>query len=260
MYIRLYIYTYLYTYIYSYIYVCVYICIYMYIYIYMHKYVFYICMYTYIYIYTHLHVYMCPYMQINESRRSSASLQCYCSWKILIWNVALPWPPVALPYPPSRYGIICVLIHTRHESFRIHLCDTTRIYIYIYIYEYIHISHGHHWHCPCRVCIQVWIHMCELTHLNESWVMSLEWMCQGTLVHASCRACQSVMSHVWMHRLPHMSASTHCNTLQHTATHCDTLWHTSNTLQHIATHCNTVLVRACPTPAAALESWHTYNK
>jgi len=32
---------------------------------------------------------------------------------------------------------------------------------------------------------------------------------------------------------PRICASTHCNTLQHTATHC-------NTLQHTATHCNTL--------------------
>jgi len=37
-------------------------------------------------------------------------------------------------------------------------------------------------------------------------------------------------------------ASTHCNTLQHTATHCNTMQHNAaqfNTLQHTATHCNT---------------------
>ena len=127
---------------------CVYICIYMYIYIYMHKYVFYICMYTYIYIYTHIHVYMCPYMQINESRRSSASLQCYCSWKILTWNVVLPWRSVAQPYPPSRYAFICMnkYLFTRDMSHFAFICVIP--HVYMYIYEYIHINHGHHWHCP----------------------------------------------------------------------------------------------------------------
>ena len=42
--------------------------------------------------------------------------------------------------------------------------------------------------------------------------------------------------------------ATHCNTLQHTATLCNTLQHTAthrNTLQHTATHCNTLQHRWC---------------
>jgi len=42
------------------------------------------------------------------------------------------------------------------------------------------------------------------------------------------------------------AATTHCNTLQHTATHC-------NTLQHTATHCNTILIHMCRTHSYV---WH----
>ena len=78
--------------------------------------------------------------------------------------------------------------------------------------------------------------------------------------------CKSRMSHIQMQHVTHLykpnriykCATSHCNTLQHTATHCNTLQHTYTqtishiqmrhvTLHHTATHCNTHYITHCNT-------------
>ena len=63
-----------------------------------------------------------------------------------------------------------------------------------------------------------------------------------SLMNESCHIRMRHVTCEWVRRIL-LDASTHCNTLQHTATHCNTLQHSATlciTLQHTATHCNTL--------------------
>ena len=139
-----------------------------------------------------------------------------------------------------------------------------------------HMTHSYLWHdsfiCVTHL-IHVW-HMCDVKFMCVSWrvspcndihvdiqvnkscrtytrnrvictQMSLAHICMRHVTHGngSCRACEWVMSCMWMCRVTHVNESWHAsismqinahyNTMQHTATQCNTL-HASKHLTYMA--------------------------
>jgi len=82
-----------------------------------------------------------------------------------------------------------------------------------------------HMHESCNTC--------EAGYEPLSSVLIISRLVIGKLTLTIKSLSHAYTSHVLQMQIQQRFATTHCNTLQHTATHC-------NTLQHTATHCNTL--------------------